>query len=72
MAEKVELHAAYQWDCPECGREIFERIIALPSLLDGSWISTWKPLRSVKCNFCKTSFSSYCQSFPPDDGQDSE
>lgn len=27
MSEKVELHPAHMWDCPECGRENFCRSI---------------------------------------------
>ena len=29
MSEKVELIPAFQWDCPECGRENFARGIVL-------------------------------------------
>lgn len=29
MAEKVELFNALRWDCPECGRENFDRCIHL-------------------------------------------
>ena len=29
MAEKVELHFAYVWDCAECGRENFTRGVTL-------------------------------------------
>ena len=27
MTEPVELHQAYRWDCPECGREVFGRLM---------------------------------------------
>lgn len=27
--EKVELHPAFMWDCPECGVENFERSISV-------------------------------------------
>ena len=29
MAEKVELFNALRWDCPECGKENFDRCIHL-------------------------------------------
>lgn len=27
--EKVELHTAYSWDCPQCGRESFVRAVVV-------------------------------------------
>ena len=27
MSEPVELHNAWTWDCPECGRENFDRAV---------------------------------------------
>jgi rubredoxin len=27
MAQRIDLHAAWVWDCPECGVENFERSI---------------------------------------------
>lgn len=27
MAEKVEMRCAYEWTCPECGRDNFERAV---------------------------------------------
>lgn len=56
MKEEVELHPAYQWDCPDCGRESFERII-VPETDDGWWSA---PMH-VKCDYCKSSFVSYDQ-----------
>lgn len=33
MRQKVELHPAYRFDCPECGREVFVRGI-VPEMSD--------------------------------------
>jgi hypothetical protein len=67
--EKVELHPAYSWDCPECGSEQFARgIVFEPSAEDerlmretngvppgeiGDWVSM--PTR-VRCIFCRCEF----------------
>lgn len=69
MSELVELHPAFIWDCPECGREQFERgIVAefseedrdammeeqgLNPGLDGDWMLAPD---QVTCNACGAVF----------------
>jgi len=66
MSESVELHPAYQWDCPSCGRENFERIAILGKN------DSWEVPSGVKCNHCKSLFPSYDQFDDQFDDFDSE
>lgn len=55
MREEAELHPAYQWDCPNCGRENFERVVVPDNY------ESWMVPSEVKCNCCESLFSSYDQ-----------
>ncbi len=77
--EKVELHQAWSWDCPECGRENFERAVTcelsdedkqhmkedhgIPDPMTGDWVSA--PL-DVTCKHCGKDF----ETEEPDDDED--
>jgi len=52
MSGPVELLPALSWDCPECGREQFERVVCH---IDDENIETWLPM-SVVCQHCETAF----------------
>ena len=64
MAETVELHAAWRWDCDECGRENWIRGIHLEDehlsqsqreILDEAEWWVLYPER-VECSECKSSY----------------
>jgi uncharacterized protein with PIN domain len=62
--ETVELHAAWRWDCPECGREGWIRGLHLESehlteaqraaLREEEWWVLYPEL--VRCIYCKSAF----------------
>lgn len=67
---EIELHAAFFWDCPECGRENFVRGVKpefsaseLAELRDEHGINPWETgsflLRpnDVKCCHCNEKFA---------------
>lgn len=67
---EVELRPAYAWDCPECGREVFQRGIVpemsdddFAALRDEYGVEPWEagdfvtmPDR-VSCPHCQSSFA---------------
>ena len=64
MAETVELHAAWRWDCPECGREQWVRGIQLETehlseeqrdrLEEAEWWVLYPEM--VQCKDCKSPY----------------
>lgn len=64
MVETVELHAAWRWDCNECGRENWVRGIQLEAehlsreqrrvLEDAEWWVLYPEM--VECSECKSSY----------------
>jgi len=64
MVETVELHAAWRWDCDECGRENWVRGIQLETehlskpqreiLDDAEWWVLYPEM--VECSDCKSSY----------------
>ena len=64
MVETVELHAAWRWDCPECGREQWVRGIQLETehlsedqrdrLEEAEWWVLYPEM--VQCNDCKSPY----------------
>jgi hypothetical protein len=69
MPETVELHSAFMWDCPDCGRENFTRAMTLelppedlaeikdeegfPAEVDGVFLAAPD---KVTCQFCRRAF----------------
>ena len=51
--ETIELHPAFLWDCPECGREQIERLIVL---LDAAGRMSTPFPGEVKCPDCGSTF----------------
>jgi hypothetical protein len=61
----VELHAAFMWHCPYCGKEYFERAVRVedpekqeiplgePEVFDYDW---WMAPATVSCRNCKRKF----------------
>lgn len=69
MSQRVELRPAFEWTCPECWRDHFERAIRhecspeeLAELRDEHGIQPWfegewlKAPESVACEHCQMSF----------------
>ncbi len=70
QSRHVSLRLAYAWDCPLCGREVFERGVVpemapddLQNMREDYGVEPWvegdfllSP-DSVECPFCKVSFS---------------
>ena len=62
--QRIETHPAFMWDCPECGREQFGRMITpddpdlLEELQEGHGIMPWESVQwcmkptHVSCNAC--------------------
>jgi len=63
-SETVELHAAWRWDCPECGIESWIRGLHLESehlteeqravLREEEWWVLYPEL--VRCEYCKSGY----------------
>ena len=69
MSELVELHQAWMWDCPKCGRENFERAVAWEAspedmqdarealdMPDGTTGDFTTQPEEVECKHCKAEF----------------
>jgi ribosomal protein L37AE/L43A len=65
VKEIVELSPAYMWDCPNCGRENFQRSITVALTeedrihmnLSSEEIGSWQSYPNfITCKFCKQSF----------------
>lgn len=68
--ESVEIHPAFVWDCPECGRELFGRMIVhelsdekLAELKEDHGVEPWEEgnfvmaPKSVICPHCNLKFT---------------
>ncbi|REJ65821.1 MAG: hypothetical protein DWQ31_16545 [Planctomycetota bacterium] len=68
----VEMHPAYLWDCPECGREKFERSIVverspetIAELREDLGIEQWEEgdfvmiPSQVTCDHCQLTFDTH-------------
>ena len=72
MMDKVELHPAYQWDCPECGKENFARGVVpemseddLAEMRDDFGVQPWElgqfmlMPEVVQCKHCEFGFETF-------------
>jgi rubredoxin len=78
----IPLRLAYAWDCPDCGREVFERGIVpemapedMAKLREEHGVEPWMEgdfllaPDEVKCPFCKSRF---CVANPPHEEEEDE